>query len=97
MSRGIISKIDNLKILKNVETMNFGGNTLSELDITGLTKLTYLWVSDNLSETSGNNILINLDEYGLLNGYVQISSVPSGEGLTAKENLIDKGWSVTTG
>lgn len=96
MARGIISKVDNLKILKNVVVIWSGSNSFSEFDITGLTKLTTLGVGGNLnlSEAAANSICINLDDYGLLDGSLHINKAPTGDGAIAKDNLIAKGWSV---
>lgn len=51
-----------------------------------------------LTEASVNDILGWLDGGGAENGYVDLSggtsSHPTGDGATAKENLIGKGWEV---
>lgn len=57
------------------------------------------FISTNLTTESIDNILISLDTNGVLNGtFAQSggSNTPSATGLTAKANLISKGWTVTT-
>jgi hypothetical protein len=52
-----------------------------------------------LIETSINNILIDLDNNGQLNGSCRLdngNAEPTGSGLIAKGNLELKGWLVTT-
>lgn len=58
-------------------------------------------VNNSISTSDVNSILIRLDSAGLSNGIVDTSSQspaapPSGAGITAKNNLIGKGWTVTT-
>jgi len=67
------------------------------------------WVLLNLFDASGNaiasatdinNILIELDTMGMASGYVNLSggtnTAPTGAGITAKDNLITAGVTVTT-
>jgi len=53
-----------------------------------------------LSQTSVDNILISIDTAGQSNGTLNMtggtSATPSGAGITAKNTLIAKGWTVTT-
>jgi hypothetical protein len=53
---------------------------------------------NGLSATIISNVLIDLDTNGLSNGSVDVegNSVPNAGGLTAKANLIGKGWTVIT-
>lgn len=58
-------------------------------------------VSNSLSTASVNNVLVNLDNAGITNGIVNLSNQspsapPTNEGLVAKDNLVAKGWTVTT-
>lgn len=54
----------------------------------------------NNAITDTNAILQTLDNAGQINGVAQLNggtnAAPSGAGITAKSNLIDKGWTVTT-
>ena len=57
------------------------------------------FISTNLSTQSINNILISLDTSGVSNGTFNQSggtNTPSSTGLTAKSNLVSKGWTITT-
>jgi len=52
-----------------------------------------------LNQASVDSILIGLDTGGQYNGTINLASLcaaPSGAGVTAKNNLISKGWSVST-
>jgi hypothetical protein len=53
-----------------------------------------------LNQSTINIILNNLDENGLTNGILLLdggtSASPSGTGITAKNNLVSKGWMVST-
>jgi len=55
---------------------------------------------NSLTTTSVNNILIDLDDNGLLNGECRLtggsSSAPTGDGLIAQDNLLSKGWVANT-
>jgi len=52
----------------------------------------------NLSEQSIDGILVSIDTSGTINGSFAQSggSVPSAIGITAKNNLISKGWTIIT-
>jgi hypothetical protein len=57
--------------------------------------------SNKLPTSVINNILYNLDQAGLTNGLLSLqnqspAAPPTFQGLTSKDNLIAKGWSVTT-
>ena len=58
------------------------------------------WVNCALSQQSVDNILVSIDTAGQHNGTLGISggtsSPPGPAGLTAKANLVSKGWTVTT-
>ena len=53
-----------------------------------------------LTETAVDNILIALANNGLTGGHVYINgtgnAAPSATGITAKNTLISRGWSVVT-
>jgi hypothetical protein len=66
-----------------------------------LPNLTYVNINNcAVVQSSIDNLLVNLDSNGLSNGYVTALSgsnqPPSSTGLTAKANLISKGWTVLT-
>lgn len=57
--------------------------------------------NNHLTVSNVNAILIALDSNGLLNGNLNLggqtpAAAPSGAGITAKNNLISKGWTVLT-
>lgn len=74
------------------------------INITGLENypnITILNIRNNaLSASLVNYILTTLDSNGKLGGNVSLqggtNAAPSGAGITAKANLITKGWTVTT-
>jgi hypothetical protein len=72
----------------------------SMFDSSTATDFQYAWFNCGLSSTSVNNILVSLDTAGQSNGIVDLnygtSSPPIGIGVTAKNNLIAKGWTVNT-
>jgi len=75
---------------------------ITSFDIGANDLMSYISLPNNsLSSESVNNILIILDNNGLSNGTLKLngqapSASPSGAGLTAKNNLIAKGWIVIT-
>jgi hypothetical protein len=52
----------------------------------------------SLSSTEVNTLLVEIDSLGSSNGclMLQVNGAPTGAGLTAKSNLIARGWDVTT-
>lgn len=56
------------------------------------------FTSTNLSQSSIDNVLVSIDISGSINGNFRQTggSTPSATGLTAKANLITKGWTVIT-
>lgn len=97
-----IISFDPTPLANSVTTLWLHGNNLTSINTpfpTGITSL--LLHSNNLSVAYVNAVLIALDTAGQLNGTVNVSSQtpsapPSGAGITAKNNLIGKGWTVFT-
>lgn len=60
----------------------------------------YSWYNCALNQTSVNNILVSLNNSGMINSYVSInggtSAAPGPAGLAAKLSLQGKGWTVLT-
>lgn len=86
--------------LKTLSVRNSSSVTALNLPST-LNDLKRVEVDNNgLTATEINNLLIKLDTNGLSGGYFKSSggtnAAPTGAGVTAKNNLIAKGWSVTT-
>lgn len=92
--------IDNCSKIQIIEEIDAGVETISDLSV--FPNLSILDVRNNfLSETDVNTILITLDNSGVINGEVYITtyygiSVPTGLGLIAVANLLGKGWFVLT-
>ena len=61
---------------------------------------TYAFFNNSLDATSVNDVLQSADASGKLNGNLYLDSgtnaAPTGAGITAKANLITKGWTVLT-
>lgn len=85
-------------------TLVCSANSLTALDVSTNTALTALVCSTNsLTALAVNTILSDLDTAGLSGGTVDLSggsnAAPTSgppDGLTAKANLIGKGWTITT-
>lgn len=71
---------------------------ITSLDISGCPLLLTLNLTGMYTTESVNSILIQLDENGLEDGYVDVTSYegPTGDGITAAANLVAKGWTVIT-
>ena len=85
-------------------------SALTGFDLSGNTGLTSVQLPESnlndvnlfdcaLTETAVNNILQWLDGSGVENGSVYLdggtNAIPTGDGLTAKDNLLGKGWNVS--
>lgn len=98
----------NITNLNLTNTLNFSGcqnlNTITISDNLYPTFLTAAFFNCALTETTVNNFLIAIDNSGLLPSSpaseIKLdggsNAVPTGAGSTAKTNLINKGWAVTT-
>lgn len=68
-------------------------------DVNIATNYSSAFLVTKLSTQSIDNILVSLDTSGVINGTFNQSgggNLPSSVGLTAKANLISKGWTITT-
>lgn len=87
--------------LSSMDQLYHSNTNLTHINITGCINLIdiSLWFN-SLTEASVDHLLITLDNNGLTNGFIDISSgtnsAPSVIGATAVSNLISKGWSVST-
>lgn len=77
--------------------LQLASNLLTSLDISNNTELTFLEVtSNNLTSQSLDQIIIDLDNHGKINGTLYYDSgVRSLASNNAKNSLISKGWAIT--
>jgi hypothetical protein len=85
--------------LSSIDELYHCCSVLTHINITGCTNLDDVELTDNdLTEASVDHVLISLDNYGLSNGYVDLSggtnAIPSVAGDAAILSLQGKGWSV---
>ena len=70
-----------------------GGNQLTSFDVTGLTSLTGLNLDGNLLTPSSNNQILNqLNQNGLSNGYFSSTNGRTSASNADYDNLISLGW-----
>jgi hypothetical protein len=83
-----------------IETLELFANTnITNIDISNNPLITYIRTqSTKCNEIVNSQILIDLDGHGQINGYFQSSIFGGGSltaaGLTAKNNLQAKGWTI---
>jgi Leucine-rich repeat (LRR) protein len=85
--------------LSSLEYLYCHTNNLSVLDVSTVPLLTYLACHTNsFNQAMVDTILCDMDGHGTSNGTLNISgnAVPSAAGITCKNNLIARGWTVTT-
>jgi Leucine-rich repeat (LRR) protein len=84
---------------EQLTVLTCGNNNISLMDVSSNTQLTTLGVLNcNLASVQIDQILIDLDNHGLLNGSLQYQGNPGESSLTALiayNNLISKGWTIT--
>ena len=93
-----ISVLD-VSALTSLTALHCGDNSISVLDVSALTSLTYLRCTGNsMDQAMVDTILCDVEAYGTSNGVLNISdnAVPGAAGITCKDNLIARGWTVTT-
>jgi hypothetical protein len=93
--------VNNLNItgcLSLTEIDCFDPVSLTSLDISDCPLLLTLNLPASYDSAAVNTILMQLDENGLEDGYVDVTSNegPTGDGITAAANLVAKGWTVIT-
>lgn len=94
--------IDTFEVTQNIKLVdiNISNNQIKNLDITNNVNLLYVNISNNLFLAEDiNEIIIQLDEYGLSNGSLNYSNNienPIGDtAAIAYNNLVNKGWIIT--
>jgi len=83
----------------NLTWLDIASNSLTALDVSSNTLLTRLICALNsIVESEINDILIDLDSFGLSDGTLEMqnNTAPTGLGLTAKASLQGKGWTVVS-
>lgn len=74
-------------------------SSITNLILSGSPNLTTVWAQHNQVTTSSiNQLYIDLDTFGLSNGDIRLSgslmAPPTGAGITARTNLVGKGWTI---
>jgi Leucine-rich repeat (LRR) protein len=93
-----ISVLD-VSALTALTTLNCRNNSISVLDVSALTSLVSLDLrSNSFDQAMVDTILCDVDGWGTNSGALDISGnvAPSAAGITCKNNLIARGWTVTT-
>lgn len=87
--------------LTNLVRLDLQNNDLTEApNVDGLTNIANLNLFGNAITTAEiNTVLIEVDSWGTSNGFMPINGgtngSPSGAGVTAYDNLIGRGWTLT--
>ena len=74
-------------------------NNISVLDTSALSLLTKLRCYNNsMDQDMVDTVLCDMDSHGTSNGFLDIhgNAAPSATGVACKDNLVARGWSVTT-
>jgi Leucine-rich repeat (LRR) protein len=93
-----ISVLD-VSALTGLLTLVCYSNSISVLDVSALTSLATLQCQDNsMNQAMVDTVLCDMDGHGTNNGTLNISdnAVPSATGIACKNNLVGRGWTVTT-
>ena len=96
-----VNNISTLKLgtLVGLDELWCGTNNIDSLDVSPLTSLSVL-MCDNNSFNQGmvDTILCDIASHTVDNGTINISgnAAPSATGVACKDNLVARGWSVTT-
>lgn len=96
-----IVELSSISALTALTTFNVAGNEIRSISPVASLVTNMNCSINRLTTSQVNDILILLDGYGLLTGTFDSSgqtpaAPPTGAGITAKNNLIGKGWTVTT-
>ncbi|RLI50194.1 MAG: hypothetical protein DRP09_20145 [Candidatus Thorarchaeota archaeon] len=93
-----ISVLD-VSALTNLEQLYCYNNNISLLDVSALVSLAYLLCHINsMDQDMVDTVLCDMDSHGTSGGTLNISgnAAPSATGVACKDNLVARGWSVTT-
>jgi len=93
-----ISTLD-VSALTKLEDLQCYYNQISLLDVSAITGLlTLKCYYNSMDQDMVDTVLCDMDSHGTSNGTLNISSnaAPSATGVACKDNLVARGWSVTT-
>ena len=93
-----ISDVD-ISALTSIQKFYCYDNNISLLDVSGLTGLLTLKCYTNpMNQDMVDTVLCDMDSYGTSGGYLYIydTAAPSATGVTCKNNLVARGWTVVT-
>jgi len=96
--QGIAGSLD-LTLLTQLAVLTTTNNQITDVSVLGLPLLTLIDVSNGLLGIAEMNaLLVDLDTNGATGGslFATGNAAPTGGGVTAKNNLIGKGWVVQT-
>ncbi len=93
-----ISVLD-ISTLTLLEILDCSYNNISVLDFSTLTKIRMVWVSYNsMNQAMVDTVLCDINSHGTSNGLLRIqrNAAPSAAGIACRDELISRGWDVTT-
>ncbi len=93
-----LSTLD-VSALTKLERLDCYYNKISLLDVSAITGLSTLLAHYNsMNQDMVDTVLCDMDSHGTSNGTLNISNnaAPSATGVACKDNLVARGWSVTT-
>ena len=88
----------NVSALTALTHLKCYNNSLSTLDVSALVSLIYLKCHNNsMNQAMVDTVLCAMEAHGTSNGTLNISgnAIPSGTGLTCRDALVSRGWTVT--
>ncbi|RLI18892.1 hypothetical protein DRO54_09550 [Candidatus Bathyarchaeota archaeon] len=93
-----ISTLD-VSALTNLTTLECYSNNISLLDVSAITGLSTLKCQNNsMNQDMVDTVLCDMDSHGTSGGtlWIQGNAAPSATGVACRDNLVSRGWSVTT-
>jgi len=80
-------------------TLECYSNNISLLDVSAITGLSTLKCQNNsMNQDMVDTVLCDMDSHGTSGGtlWIQGNAAPSATGVACRDNLVSRGWSVTT-